>query len=397
MGIEQGQKRIDTCDVLVVGAGLVGAAVAARLTQEGLDTAILEAQEIAGGATGRSAGMVLTGLAGHYSSAIDVYGRETARQIWALTTQGRDRLVETAERLGVPCQRTGSLALATDEAAAGFLETSARQLQEDGFDVEFEPGDPLERDFRAVLRYPDDATVDAAALTRALIAQHDVLIHEGAEVYGLEAERGARENGFEKGIRVWAHGRTVLCGAVVLAVNGYAPLINAYFADKIAPTRSLVFATAPLDHVVLGQPCYTDYADYADYGYTYCRQMPDRRLLVGGWRRPRIRSQEANQGRDEQGPEELLQQGLVRFISRHFPDVPSARIDDARRWSGIMGFTGNGFPLLGRLPDLPGVYFAVGLGGRGLAWAFVLAERIAEAVLHQADPTLDLPHKSRNP
>jgi glycine/D-amino acid oxidase-like deaminating enzyme len=40
------------------------------------------------------------------------------------------------------------------------------------------------------------------------------------------------------------------------------------------------------------------------------------------------------------------------------------------------------------LPDLPRAYFAVGLGGRGLAWAFVVAERLVELMLHDADPGL---------
>ena len=62
MGTSQERKRVDTCDVVIVGAGLVGAAVAAHLAQNGIGTAVLEAQSVAGGATGRSAGMVLTGL-----------------------------------------------------------------------------------------------------------------------------------------------------------------------------------------------------------------------------------------------------------------------------------------------------------------------------------------------
>ncbi len=57
---------VDRCDVVVVGAGIVGAAVAARLARQGLQVAVLEAQQVAGGATGRSAGMVLTGLPGNY-------------------------------------------------------------------------------------------------------------------------------------------------------------------------------------------------------------------------------------------------------------------------------------------------------------------------------------------
>ena len=109
------------------------------------------------------------------------------------------------------------------------------------------------------------------------------------------------ENG---GVRVWAQGRTVLCSRVVLAVNGYAPLFDPYFNDKVAHTRSLVFATEPLDETLLEQPC------YADYGREYCCQLPDRRLLLGGWRRPRGSSQEATPKAE---PDDMGQDGLIRF------------------------------------------------------------------------------------
>ena len=370
----QEQKRVDACDVVVVGAGLVGAAVAAHLIREGFDTAVLEAQGVAGGATGRSAGMVLTGLASHYNWAVSVYGRQKAQEVWALTVEGRERLVETAGRLGVPVVHTGSLALAVEDTEADALEESAALLREDGFAVQFDPGDPLDRGFRAALRHPDDVTVDGAALARALLTTSDVIVHEGTEVYNLEPEKD--------GVRVWAQGRTVLCSAVVLAINGYAPLFDYYFTDKVAPTRSLIFATEPLDGVVLEQPCCTD------YGYEYCRQLPDRRLLLGGWRRPRASNQEVGQRTSQETGQEtelgdVVQDGLVRFASRHFPEVDTR---NASRWSGIMGFTPDGLPLVGRLPNLSQAYFAVGLGGRGLAWAFVVAERLVQLMLHDTDP-----------
>ena len=360
------QTWADDCDVVVVGAGLVGAAVAARLIREGVNTAILEAQTPAGGATGRSAGMVLAGLAGHYNWAVSAYGREQAREVWAFTVEGQDRLIEAAERLGVPVQRTGSLALAVDETEADALKESAELLREDGFDARFEPNDPLGRGFRAALRQPGDVTVDATALTRALLAASGVVVHEGTEVYDLAWD--------PNGLRVWAQGRTVMCNTVALAINGYAPLFDPYFADKVAPTRSLVFATESLDAVTLEQPC------CADYGYEYCRQLPDRRLLLGGWRRPHMVSQEISQ-ETELG--DVVQDGLTRFASRHFPEVETR---DASRWSGVMGFTPDGLPLVGRLPDLPQAYFALGLGGRGLAWAFVLAERLVDLMLRGTDP-----------
>ena len=368
MWVGQEQKRVDACDVVVVGAGLVGAAVAARLAQEGFDTAVLEAQSVAGGATGRSAGMVLTGLTGHYSRAVSDYGRQKAQEVWALTVEGRERLVETAERLKVPVEHTGSLALAVEDAEVDALRESAELLGEDGFDALFGTGDPLERCFQAAMHQPDDVTVNAATLTQALLTTSTVAVHERTEVYHLESEND--------GVRVWARGRTVLGSRVVLAVNGYAPLFDFYFTDKVAPTRSLVFATAPLDETLLEQPC------YADYGREYCYQLPDRRLLLGGWRRPRGSSQEAN---PEAELDDVGQDGLIRFASRHFPEVKTHSAD---RWSGTMGFTPDGLPLLGRLPNLPQVYFAVGFGGRGLAWAFVVAERLVALMLHETDPGL---------
>jgi glycine/D-amino acid oxidase-like deaminating enzyme len=368
----QEQKRVDACDVVVVGAGLVGTAVAARLVSEGVDTAVLEAQGIAGGATGRSAGMVLTGLAGHYNWAVAAYGRQKAGNVWALTVDGRERLIETARQLRVPIERTGSLSLAVDQAEVEALEESVELLQEDQFNARFDSEDPLDRGFRAALRYPDDVTVDATALTWALLTANDVTVHERTEVYNLESE--------QDGVRVWAQGRTVFCRAVVLAINGYAPLLDFYFTDKVAPTRSLVFATEPLSGVILERPC------SADYGYEYCHQLPDRRLLLGSWRRPRAPKQGKNTGADPNTElDDVVRDGLLRFALRHFPDV-NIEARNTNRWSGVMGFTPDGLPLVGRLPDLPQVYFAVGLGGRGLAWSFVVADQLVESMLHNTDP-----------
>jgi len=361
-------RRVDACDVVVVGAGLVGAVVAVSLARQGFDVAILDAQGVAGGATGCSAGMVLTGLPGHYNWAVSAYGRQKAREIWALTVEGRKKLVETAGRLGVPVGHTGSLDLAVEELEADALKASAELLQEDGFDARLAPGDPLERGFSAALRQPADVTVDAAALTQALLDTSSIKVHERTEVYGLEPEL--------EGVRVWAQGRTVLCSAVVLATNGYAPLLDPYFSDKIAPTRSLVFTTEPLDEVLLEQPC------CADYGYEYCRQLPDRRLLLGCWRRPRA---SASEGGAEDEPEDVVWGGLAQFVATYFPEAET-RIAD--RWSGMMGFTPDGLPLVGALPDLPQAYFAVGFGGRGLAWSFVVAERLVGLMMRDTDPGL---------
>jgi glycine/D-amino acid oxidase-like deaminating enzyme len=336
---------------------LVGAAVAVRLTREGFDTAILEARRVTAGATGRSAGMVLAGLPGHYSWAASVYGRRRAYQLWALTTGGRDRLIQVAKRLGIPIERTGSLALAVDEEEADMLWESAKLLREDGFDASFSLTDPLDRGFRGALHRPGDVTVDAGALTRALLVAEGVVVHEGTEVHALEP---AGDD-----IRIWAHGRTVLCKAVVLAVNGYAALVHPYLAENVAPVRSHVCTVELPRGILHDQPC-----TFA-HGKTFLRPLPDGRLLIGGW-------SQQGPSRDQGAPRGTL----MDLTSGHFPEVDLNGLD---RWSEVMGFTSDGLPLLGALPGLPQAYFAVGFGGRGLSWAFVAAERLVEAMLNDAD------------
>ncbi len=351
----EGQR--DACDVIVVGAGLVGAAVAARLSKEGFRTAILEARRVAGGATGRSLGVASLGVAGHYGWAVSVYGREKAREMWTLTAGGQARLVEAARRVGVEIQRSGSLALAADAREADLLWESAKLLQDDGFDAAFDLEDPLGCGFEAALRSADDVTVDAAALTHALLDAADAPVHEGCEVYALES--------VQSGVRVWARGRTVVCRGVVVTVNGYAALMNPYLAEHVAPVAYRVLAVEPPQDLVLGGPC------TVDYGRGILRSLPDGRLLLG-----------VREGQGSLGGPQRTPCSPVEVVERLVPGLDPARAD---RWSELVGVTPDGLPLLGQVPGLPEVYFAVGFGGRGLSWAFVAAERLVRHMLYGAD------------
>lgn len=357
----ESENRIDSCDTVVVGAGIVGAVVASRLAEQGVQVAVLEAQGAAGGATGRSAGMVVAGLPGHYQWAVELYGREKARLLWSLTVEGRDRLVDAAMRLGVPLQQPGSLAVAVTEEESRLLESSADLLREDGFDAWFGQDDLLGRGFVGVLRQRGDAVVDAAALTQALLDSASVVFHPNTEVLDLEAEG--------RFVRVWAQRRMVRCKTVILTVGGYAPLLDPFFGPLISVGRARLVATAPLPGRPLPMPC------YADYGYEYACPLPDNRLVLGAWRRPR---------RSDAGvPDAFPRDGLARFVERYFADVQGHIVEHR---SGTMGLSPDGIPVIGRLPDLPQVAFALGLGGWGLNWAFVVAEALVKWLLEGDDP-----------
>jgi glycine/D-amino acid oxidase-like deaminating enzyme len=166
---------------------------------------------------------------------------------------------------------------------------------------------------------------------------------------------------------------TVRCASVALCTNAYTPLFHPYFVDKILPTRGQILCTEPLGQRVLDQVC------YADYGYEYFRQLPDGRLLVGGWRH---HFREAEVGYEDRTTPEL-QAGLESFLVKYFPEAATARI--THRWSGTMGFSIDGLPLVGSLPEQPGVYFAVGFTGHGLGYGLATAEKLAAHILSGHD------------
>src|SRR5262245_27559903 len=75
-------------DVCIVGAGLAGLTVAREVARRGWSVAVLEAGEVAGGASGRNAGFVSPGFAERIEAIVDRVGLPRARELWALSVAG---------------------------------------------------------------------------------------------------------------------------------------------------------------------------------------------------------------------------------------------------------------------------------------------------------------------
>lgn len=363
---DQSAGQILDCDIAVIGAGIVGAYTARCLHEAGQDVILLEARHVAAGATGRNAGMVLTGLAAYYHEAVTQYGERAAREVWDLTLANRARMFALAAELGVYYEQNGSYLLALDATEAAEVEQAARALQAAGLGGEFTRHDPTGRGFAAAYYQPDDGATHPAQLAAGLVRTSGARFLDNCEVFGLEAD-GA-------GMIVRSRLATVRCRQVALCTNAYAPLLHPYFADKIAPMRGQVFVTAPVPTPLF--PC----PGYADYGYEYFRQLPDGRFLLGGWRHYFRDSEVGYEDRTTPG----IQAGLESFLHRYWPELAAVPI--THRWAGTMGFSRDHIPLVGTLPDRPRVGFAVGFTGHGLGWGLMTAERLVALLLHGTDP-----------
>ncbi|MDQ6695335.1 MAG: FAD-binding oxidoreductase [Chloroflexota bacterium] len=349
------------CDFCVIGAGVVGIYLARLLRSQGHSVSVLEARHVAAGATGRNAGMVLTGSALHYHDAISRYGHEVALEAWQLSLHNREIVMGLSRELGTPWQQTGSLVLALDDTEAEDLQRAAEAMQNDDIEVMFAHKDPLKRGFAATMLQPGDGGIHPVKFTQALAANSDLDVWEQSEVFAIEPAG--------QGMEVRSRRVKVHCAGVVLCTNAYAPLLQSYFEGKIVPTRGQVLCTEPLDVELMPQMC------YADYGFEYFRQLPDRRLLLGGWRH---HFRDAEVGYEDRTTADV-QGGLESFMARYFPEVAGKRI--THRWSGTMGFSQDGLPLVGSLPAMPDVYFAAGFTGHGLGFGLATAERLVAHIL----------------
>ena len=145
-------------DVIVIGGGVTGCSCALTLAEAGVRVRLLEAREVASGASGRNGGFALRGGAMAYDVAREQLGIEAASRLWRLTEAYLDRLESLA---GDAFRRVGSLRLAADEAERHSLRAEHDALRQDGFAVEWldQLPDALASRYYGAILHPGDGAL----------------------------------------------------------------------------------------------------------------------------------------------------------------------------------------------------------------------------------------------
>src|SRR5262249_61193903 len=117
------------------------------------------------------------------------------------------------------------------------------------------------------------------------------------------------------------------------------------------PACGQVIVSEPIDRVLYDRP------HYARQGFDYWQQLPDRRVLLGGFRDVSILDELTDV--EEMTP--TIQESLESFLGELIGETP--RI--SHRWAGIFGLTQDMLPLVGRVPRPAGASVAGGSSGHG--------------------------------
>jgi glycine/D-amino acid oxidase-like deaminating enzyme len=346
-------------DVAIVGAGVTGCSAALRLAEAGLRVRVHDARGIAEGASGRNGGFALGGGAARYDVARETYGALQAAAYWRWTEQALDRMAELA---GDALQRPGSYRLAGDEEERNGIRLEYEALREDGFEAQWLDDVPSAAAgrFHGALSHPADGSIQPARFVRRLAARAaqagKVEFREHDKVEDVEALGAER---------------------VVVATDGYGHGLVPELADLIWPTRGQVIASEPLDDVLYDRP------HYARQGFDYWQQLPDGRILLGGFRDVSILDELTEV--EETTP--TIQASLESFLY----ELAGREVEVTHRWAGIFGLTQDMLPLVGAVPGRDErVWVAGGYSGHGNVLGFACGELVADAILGRESPQLEL-------
>lgn len=182
---------------------------------------------------------------------------------------------------------------------------------------------------------------------------------------------------------------TTSCRKIVLATNGYTAHLYPKLQGVIVPLRGFVTVHRPgksmpregLDHT---------YSFIYKEGYEYMIYRPEGTrfagdIVIGGGL-----TKCADHGLGEYGNTDdttlnietmkYLKGTTKTFFGKNWgDDHPEGRIRAS--WSGIMGFSGDGYPLVGPVPGEDGLFIAAAFQGHGMVNCFLCAEALTQMLL----------------
>lgn len=179
---------------------------------------------------------------------------------------------------------------------------------------------------------------------------------------------------------------------VILATNGYTSAILPQFADLIVPTRGEMSALLPPKNSTilpnsygmvgaLGQPDNTD--DYLVQRPYEGVPNPAGHLMFGGGRGagtlPTIGV--SDDSIIDEGSAAYLRSTLLKVLELDGETEGLKELEPAGQWTGIMGYSRDNHPWVGKVPDVEGLWLAGGYTGHGMPNGTLCGKAVVDMVL----------------
>ena len=354
------------CDVAIVGAGFTGVSTALYLAEWGYDVALIEANRVGWGASGRNGGQLIDGFV-NVDKIEKRFGADAADIAYQIGVECRDIVLQRIEKYSINCDlKFGFLDLALFEKDMDYFRSEIERKQERNYPHKME----------LVAKEDMHSVIGSDIYIGGLINHGNGHLHPLNLCIGeaLAAEQnGARI--FEKSPvtrihhgdnpRVETKGGVVHAEKVVLAGNAYLAKTEPRLYGTVIPAGSYIIATEPLTPEVANELLPQDMATCDQrVGLDYFRLSADKRLLFGGL---------CNySGRDPRDITATLRPKMLKV----FPQLESTSID--YEWGGNIAISINRIPQFGRIRN--NTYYAQGYSGHGVAPTQIAGRILADVI-----------------
>lgn len=363
----------DTAQVVIIGAGVMGASVAYHLAARGLtDVLVLEqaAQPVAG-STSRSA----AGVRHQFSTPTNV----------RLSRYSIARLKQFGEEIGgdAGLQQIGYLFVIDNEADWTRYQRNVAMQQSLGVAVELltpaQAADVLPglatADLVGATYGPEDGFCDPIGVARGYLKRAlelGVRLQCAAPVIDIAVER-------ERVTGVATPRGRIACEVVVNAAGPWAGQVAALagLTVPVQPVRRSLYMTEPFERIPAPIPLTIDVSS------GFWMRKADDRVIMGLARNDEPSS--FNTTTDWQWFDTVWAAG-----TRRVPVLAESSIDRARSWAGLYEVTPDANPILGRHPALPNYVDVSGFSGHGIMHAPAAGLLISEEIVDKRAHTLPI-------
>jgi len=368
-------------DVAIVGGGFTGVSAALHLAERGYDVALLEANRIAWGASGRNGGQLIDGFVDN-DRIERRFGADAAEITRRMGIESRDIVVERIQRYSIEC-----------DLKFGFFDVAMREAEmndlREFLDAKQRTNYPHELQLVSASEMP--AYIDSDHYIGGLINYGNGHLHPLNLCAGEAlAARQLGANIFEQSpVTRIRHGAKpvvetangiVIAKKVILAGNAYLGRTEPTLYGRVIPAGSYMIGTEPLGEARASELLPADMA-YCEQtvGLNYFRLTADKRLLFGGM---------CNySGRDPKDITAALRPKMLKI----FPQLADIRID--YEWGGDIAISINRIPQFGRIEG--NTYYAQGYSGHGVAPTHLAGKMLADVIAGESEQ-FDLMAKVRH-
>jgi D-hydroxyproline dehydrogenase subunit beta len=349
-------------EIVIVGAGIVGAACASELAAEGLRVLVIDEGFPNSGSTGAAMGHIVVMDDSEAQFAITRYSQ-------ILWDDMRDQLPGAVEF--DPC---GTLWVATDENEMAEVRRKCDYYRERGVNVEIldsqqvRDAEPhLRAPLAGGLRVPGDSVVYPPCAAGFLLQR--------ARRLGARVIHGQPVAAIGKGVARLADGTIFAAGFIINAAGQSAPKLSA--GINIKPRKGHLVITDRYPNFLHHQVVELGYLKSAhsltaDSVAFNVQPRKTGQILIGSSRQ---------YGADNLAVDDSI---LVRMLQRAFEYMPELNLLSAIRvWTGFRPATPDKLPLIGPSPEDPSVLVAAGHEGLGVTTSLATAKLICSQILGQ--------------